>query len=95
MKKKLLALGFTLAISSSAFAKATEVNIKVNGMVCGFCAQGITKKFTAEPSVQSIDVKLTDKQVKLVLKDNQNISDERINELLSDSGYNVEKIERN
>jgi mercuric ion binding protein len=81
--------------SNVALAEGTEVKVKVNGMVCGFCAQGITKKFKSEASVQAVDVRLGDKLVKLNLKSNQDISDARINQILSDSGYNVEKIERN
>ena len=82
-------------LSQAAFSAGKEVKIGVAGMVCSFCAQGITKKFKAEPSVEMVDVKLGEKMVKLILKDNQLISDEHIREILKDAGYNVEKIERN
>ncbi len=95
LKLSLFSIALGVASANAAFAVGSEINVKVNGMVCGFCAQGITKKFSSEASVQSVDVKLSDKRVKLILKDDQNISDGRIKELLSDAGYNVEKIERN
>lgn len=81
-------------ISQISFASGNEIRIGVNGMVCGFCAQGITKKFKAEPAIDKVDVKLSDKAVILTTKDSQDISDERIKEILTNSGYNVEKIER-
>ena len=92
LKKHVLLLG--IMTSHLALAESTEVKVKVNGMVCGFCAQGITKKFKSEAAVQAVDVRLGNKLVKLNLKDNQDISDARINQILSDAGYNVEKIER-
>ena len=48
----------------------------------------------AETSVESVDVKLSEKKVTLRLKDTQDLSDDRIKQILTDAGYNVEKIER-
>lgn len=92
-KSFIFALG--ILFSNLGFSAGKEVKIDVNGMVCAFCAQGITKKFKAEPAVEVVDVNLGEKRVKLVLKDNQDIDDSRIRENLTDSGYNVTKIERN
>ncbi len=92
MKKVILM--FLLLASFPAFSAGTAIKIGVNGMVCGFCAQGITKKFKAEPSVETVDVNLSDKLVKLNLKENQDISNDRIGEILKDAGYNVTSIER-
>jgi mercuric ion binding protein len=80
--------------SNSSFAKGNEVTVSVKGMVCGFCAQGITKKFKSEASVESVDVSLEKKKVTLDLKEGQSLSDDAIQKILKDAGYNVEKIER-
>ena len=93
MKTSLIA--FLMFFSSVTFAAEKEVKIAVNGMVCGFCAHGITKKFKAQRQVASVDVKLSEKQVTLSLKDKEDIPDDTIRELLKDAGYTVEKIERN
>jgi copper chaperone CopZ len=74
----------------SAFASAKEITIKVKGMVCGLCAQGIEKKLSAEPSVEKVTVSLKQKKVTLILKDGKELSDETIKKLLSDAGYKVE-----
>lgn len=81
-------------LSIPAHAQGKEVRIAVKGMVCGFCGQGITKKFKAEPAVDKIDVSLESKVVKISLKDGQNLDDAKIEKILTESGYSVEKIER-
>lgn len=96
MQTKMAFLGIALSVlGSSAWAKTKEINIGVKGMVCGFCAQGIEKKFKSQSAVDQIKVSLGEKQVKLTTKDGQDISDETIKKLLAESGYNVEKIQRN
>ena len=95
MKKNRFALLIFLLISASpAFAAQQEVNVAVKGMVCGFCAQGIEKKFKAQSAVEKVKVNLGEKQVKLTLKDGQNLGDDVITQILKDSGYNVGKVER-
>lgn len=81
-------------VSSASFAAEKEVVVTVKGMVCAFCAQGITKKFKAEPAVSTVDVSLEKKTVKLNIKDGQELPDAKIQSLLKDSGYSVEKIKR-
>jgi mercuric ion binding protein len=86
---------FLLALLSSvAFAAGQEVKVTVKGMVCGFCAQGITKKFKAESAVEKVDVSLEKKLVTIDFKEGQDLADKKIESILTDSGYNVEKIDR-
>jgi mercuric ion binding protein len=92
IKLVIMSLSFLMGISS-AFAE-NKITVGVKGMVCGFCAQGIEKKFKAESSVEKIDVSLEKKTVTLTTKDGQNINDVKIKNILVDSGYTVEKIER-
>jgi mercuric ion binding protein len=81
-----------LLFSNAVFAK--EIKISVKGMVCAFCAQGITKKFKARPDVESVDVSLEKKLVTVRTKADADITDQQLTSLLTESGYNVEKIER-
>lgn len=90
-RNQLVTLAFLWAAAALAGESAT---IKVNGMVCSFCAQGIKKKFSAEKSVSSVDVNLDEKWVKLSFKDGQTLSDDQIKSLISDAGYNVVSVER-
>ena len=75
-------------------ARAETIQVTVNGMVCAFCAQGITKKFQREPSVNSIHVDLDKKVVKIETKDGQDLSDGSISSGITDSGFNVVSIVR-
>jgi mercuric ion binding protein len=85
---------FTFLLSATAFADGRTVTATVKGMVCGFCAQGIAKKFGQESAVAKLDVSLDKKRVTIDLKDGQDLPDEKIKSILEDSGYSVEKIER-
>jgi len=93
MKKSKAILLASLACLSFA-ATAKEVSVIVKGMVCGFCAQGIEKKLKALSEVESVQVSLEKKFVKINFKEGQNITDQQINGILKDSGYDVEKIDR-
>ena len=84
-----MVLAFTL--TTSAFA-AEKIEITVKGMVCSFCSQGITKKFNEE-KVKSVNVDLGKHLVTIELNDNQELSNDKITKILTDSGYGVEKIE--
>ena len=97
----LLTTGFAdLALADPAVslgvspAVSKEIRVSVKGMVCAFCAQGITKKFKREPSVSHVEVSLEKKFVTIETKGNEDLSDEKINQILKDSGYSVERIER-
>lgn len=85
---------FLILFFLSANAFAGEIHIKVQGMVCSMCAQGITKKFSAFKEVKSIDVNLDNKFVKVITHDGQDISDEKVSEIIKEAGYNVGSIER-
>ncbi len=88
---RIVFLVLAIALSSSVYA-GDKINVTVKGMVCSFCSQGITKKFTEE-GVKSVNVDLGKHLVSLELNDGQKITNERIEALLKDSGYGVEKIE--
>ena len=96
MKKQLTALAMILMMATStAFAAGKDIKVSVKGMVCGFCAQGIEKKMLNQESVEKVNVSLKEKVVTLNLKDGKDLSDDEIKKILIDSGYSVEKIQRN
>lgn len=80
--------------STGAVMSGEKVEVKVKGMVCSFCAQGIKKKFSSLEAVSKIDVNLDDKWVKMELLDNKTLSDEEIKKSITDAGYEVVSIER-
>lgn len=75
-------------------AQAETVKVQVNGMVCSFCAQGITKKFQAVSAVDSVKVDLDKKEVAIALKKDKSLTDAEIEKMIKESGYVVVKTER-
>ena len=92
--KNLTLVLLSLGLVSPAFADHKHATVHVKGMVCAFCAQGLTKKFSNQTGVSKIDVKLENKIVNLSLKHGEEISNDKIKELITDAGFNVEKIDR-
>jgi len=86
-----LLVGGTL-VSQSVLAD--DVKISVNGMVCGFCAQGITKKLNKTESVEDVKVDLENKLVTFKTLKGKDLADKEITEILTGAGYSVVKIER-
>jgi len=81
-----------LMFSHAAFA--AEITVRVNGMVCAFCATGIEKSFTNHEAVDAVDVDLSAKVVKVTTKVDSTLTDEQITSMIVDSGYHVVAIER-
>lgn len=90
----LATLGTALMLSPAAHAAETAL-VRVNGLVCDFCAQGIQKVFGKKDEVQKVDVNLTEKLVTINFKPKKTMSDEIIKELITGNGFTVVGIERN
>lgn len=84
---------FMLSFLIASPVWAEQVKIDVNGMVCSLCAQGIKKKFTAL-GVEKVEVDLDKKIVILENKDKINLTNEKVSELIKESGYATVAIER-
>ena len=94
----LVAIMLTIFVAISVSHSKT-IKIAIEGMVCDFCAQSIEKVFLKQPGVEKVDVnlevgKVTVKMADVFEDDEDGISDERIQQLFLDAGYDVSKIER-
>lgn len=78
----------------SNFVYAKDISVKVSGMVCAMCAQGIQKKFKKLSEVKTIKVDLDTKVVSIQTKEEKDINDDIIKKLIIEAGYNVTSIER-
>ena len=92
MKKHLILIGITFALAATVSAET--IRTTVNGMVCAFCATGIEKTFRKQPEVQSVKVSLADKSVIIQTKPGKTLSDAKIKEIVTYSGYTMGKIVR-
>lgn len=75
-------------------AKAKMVTVKVNGLVCDFCVQALTKTFKKEAAVDGFHVDLTKKEIHMTFKAGMSLDDARIKKHVTDAGYNVVGILR-
>lgn len=84
----------TFTLLFSAAANAGTIEMKVNGLVCGFCAQGIEKTLRKNPATADVVVSLENRLVAIATKEGQDIPDAELKKALTDSGYDVKAIER-
>lgn len=94
MKKLILTTILALTLFTTPAFAAGVARVDVNGLVCDFCARALEKVFGKQDAVEGIVVDLKEKIITINFKDGQNIDDETITELITDSGYNVEGINR-
>jgi copper chaperone CopZ len=99
--KKLKLLAITTIIltanAGAALANCTtpnEASIKVNGLVCDFCARTLEKVFSKHDEVNSIKVDLSAGTIDIKFNDGKTIDDASITKLITDSGYNVTAINK-
>src|ERR1700726_1492515 len=83
-----------LLLLASASAQAATIEMNVNGLVCGFCAQGIAKQLRKFPATADVIVSLEHKLVAVALKDGQDIPDTELRRALTNAGYSVKAIQR-
>ena len=92
MRQILLPLIITAGLAGSALAETITTN--VNGMVCAFCATGIEKTFRKQAEVATVKVDLPKKRVIITTKPGKTLSDAKIKEVVTYSGYSMGKIVR-
>jgi len=86
---------FLLSLCTQSWAaENSDINVLIKGMVCSFCVQGIEKKFSAEKSVERVEVDLDLSTVYLWIKEEQSLKDKRITSIVQEAGYNVKEIKR-
>jgi copper chaperone CopZ len=76
------------------FAAALTIEMDVNGLVCAFCAQGISKTLRANPATSDVLVSLEKRLVAVSTKEGQDISDDELKRALTNAGYEVKAIRR-
>jgi mercuric ion binding protein len=92
MRRIILTVVILTGLSGSAFAETIKTT--VNGMVCAFCATGIEKTFRKQPEVDTVHVDLPKKLVTIKTKPGKTLSDAKVKEVITYSGYTIGKIVR-
>jgi copper chaperone CopZ len=92
MRRNVIIFAILVALAGLAFAET--ITTTVNGMVCAFCATGIEKTFRKQPDVATVKVDLPTKRVTITTKPGKTLSDAKIREIITYSGYTMGKIVR-
>ncbi len=71
-----------------------RVLVKVNGLVCDFCARAVEKVFGRRKEVAGIQVDMDQGQISIVLHPDNAIDDTTLEKLVTDSGYNMVSIQK-
>lgn len=92
---RILLVAALLAAAPVAAAPTPEfVTVKVNGLVCDFCARSIEAMMKKRSDVSGVHVDLDKGEVHLKLKADAKLDDPTLTRLIVDSGYSVTGIER-
>lgn len=96
MKSKIMMVLFAalMSLSVSAAEPVRTIQMKVDGLVCAFCAQGINKQLRALEQTADVWVSLEKFTVAVEPKAGQDIPDARLRSVLTDAGYSVREITR-
>ena len=89
MKKVMLIVMVLFSLNSYALTQ----KIEVLGLVCAFCAQGIEKSFGSDENVKDVFVNLENYFIAIESKDGKSIDEKLIRTIITDAGYDVQKIE--
>ena len=83
-----------MGLLSSGAVHAATIEMTVNGLVCGFCAQGIEKTLRKNPATADVLVSLENRLVVIATKEGADISDGELKTALTNAGYDVKAIQR-
>ncbi len=83
-----------LAVLAASGAHAATIELTVNGLVCGFCAQGIEKTLRRNAATDDVFVSLENRLVAVATKPDADIPDDILRKALKDAGYDVKAIAR-
>jgi copper chaperone CopZ len=90
MKKVVLAI----AMLAAGVAQAGTIEMKVFGMVCGFCAQGIEANLRKNTAVTDVKVSLEKQLVVVQTRDGQDVPDSALEKAITDAGYDLKAVTR-
>lgn len=92
-------LGLLLSVSVPQQVFALEkidnpdITVGVDGMVCPFCAYGVTKKLERIDEVDAVYVRIDNGTADLKLKEGLTLSETKIKKVIDEAGYEVRSIE--
>lgn len=87
-------IAFTSVTSAAAGDAPRTIRMAVDGLVCGFCAQGIDKQLRTLDATADVYVNLEKGAVAVGLKPGTDIDDKTLEGALTDAGYTLTGVTR-
>ncbi len=81
-------------LAPSAVLAGASVRLKVDGMVCPFCAYGLQKRLEELASIDAVLIRISDGLVQIRTKEGQELTDETLTDAVRKSGFSLREIER-
>ena len=81
-------------LAPSEVLTGATVRLKVNGMVCPFCAYGLEKRLQEIARIDAVLIRISDVLVQIRTKEDQELTDEVLADVVKKSGFSLIEIER-
>ena len=81
-------------LAPSEVLAGASVRLKVDGMVCPFCAYGLEKRLEEIASIDAVLIRISDGLVQIRTKEGQDLTDEALTDAVRKSGFSLREIER-
>ncbi len=90
-----LALGMLfIQFSTEALAAGRQLTVAIKGLACAACAEQMVRRLESNPSVDHASYSLSSHRLSVHLRPGRALSDQRIADIVRDSGYPVVTIDR-
>ena len=76
-----------LLLFSLFLSEPQIVEVKIKGMVCSFCAQGLQKGIGKLEEVEKVEINLPKGYAKITVKKGKKLSMNEVEEIIKDAGY--------
>ena len=81
-------------LAPSEVLTGASIRLKVDGMVCPFCAYGLEKRLEEIASIDAVLIRISDGLVQIRTKEGQELTDEALTDVVRKSGFALTEIER-
>tara|TARA_X000001382_G_scaffold83062_2_gene58725 strand:+ start:2022 stop:2276 length:255 start_codon:yes stop_codon:yes gene_type:complete len=76
-----------LLLFSLFLSEPQIVEVKIKGMVCSFCAQGLQKGIGKLEEVEKVEINLPKGYAKITVKKGEKLPMNKVEEIIKDAGY--------
>jgi copper chaperone CopZ len=81
-------------VAPAPAAQGERAVIKVNGMVCDFCARSLERVMSRRREVATVTVDLDSAEIRVAFRPGRTIPDADLRKLVTDAGYATVSIQR-